>query len=175
MKKLALILLVFLPFFSNGQETYGKTANIGLGIGYRNAFRASLPILHFNYEFDVAKNFTLAPFVTLIHYRYHYDWKGTRYRYNAWTIPVGLRGSYYFDELFNLDSKFDIYGGGSVGFTIYNGRWDDDKYDGPDYDGGYSQLYLDLHVGAEYHIKENLGLFVDFSTGISTIGLAIHK
>ncbi len=176
MKKALLLFLFVIPFSitGNSQESFGKTANIGLGIGHRNIYRASFPIVHFNYEFDVAKNFTLAPFVTLIHYRYYNNWKGNKYKYNSWTIPVGLRGSYYFDELFNLDSKFDIYGGGSVGFNIFRGRWDDDDYDGPDYNTGFSQLYLDLNIGAEFHINEKLGLILDLSTGISTFGIAIH-
>jgi hypothetical protein len=35
-------------------------------------------------------------------------------------------------------------------------------------------LFLDLHLGAEYHLNNRVGLFLDLSTGVSTIGLAIH-
>jgi hypothetical protein len=175
MKKNLLILFFLIPFLGNSQESYGKTANLGLGLGYRNIYRASIPIIHFNYEFDVAKNFTLAPFVTLIHYRYTSNWKNVKYRYNSWIIPIGVKGSYYFDELFNLDSKFDIYGGGSVGFNIRSAGWDD-GYNGPEYEyyNNFSPLYLNLNIGAEFHINEKIGLVLDLSTGISTFGIAIH-
>lgn len=173
MKKLFFILLLVFPMLGQAQESYGKTANLALGLGYGYGYRASYPIVHFNYEFDVAKNFTLAPFVTLIHYGYYNTWKGNKYKYRSWIIPVGVKGTYYFDELFNLDSKFDIYGGGSVGFNIRNERWDDGYY-GPGYSGRYSPLYLDLHIGAEFHINPKIGLILDLSSGISTFGIAIH-
>ncbi len=162
--------------FGGAQESYGNTANLGLGLGYGygNRYRNSLPIVHFNYEFDVAKNFTLAPFVSLIHYGYYSNWKGNRYRYRSTTIPVGVRGSYYIDGLVNLDSKFDIYFGGAVGFNIHNDRWDD-GYDGPEYSGGFSPLYLDFILGTEFHINQKIGIILDLSTGISTVGIAIHK
>jgi hypothetical protein len=31
-----------------------------------------------------------------------------------------------------------------------------------------------LHVGAEYHLSRKVGLFLDLSTGVSTLGLAFH-
>lgn len=175
MKKALLLLLFVIPFMGNSQESYGKTANLGLGLGYRNIYRATLPIVHFNYEFDVAKNFTLAPFITLVHYTYRSKWKNDFYYYRSWIVPVGVKGTYYFDELLNLDSKFDIYGAGSVGFNIRSARWDN-GYDGPGYlyENNFSYLYLDLHVGTEYHINDKIGLILDLSSGISTFGIAIH-
>lgn len=35
-------------------------------------------------------------------------------------------------------------------------------------------LYLDGHIGAEYHISQKIGIFLDLSSGVSTFGLAIH-
>ena len=174
MKKVLLLFLFVLPLLGQAQESYGNTANLALGLGYRDGYRASYPIFHFNYEFDVANNFTLAPFVTLIHYRYSEKWNNKNYYHRGTTIPVGVKGSYYFDQLLNLDSKFDIYLGGMVGFNIYSGRWNDDSYGGPGY-SGVSYLYLDFNIGAEYHINEKTGLILDLSTGISTFGIAIHK
>jgi len=37
-----------------------------------------------------------------------------------------------------------------------------------------SPLFLDLHIGTEYHFNSKLGIFFDLSTGVSTVGLAIH-
>lgn len=176
MKKIVLITLLILPFFGKAQESYGNTANLGLGIGYGygDRFRSTLPIFHFNYEFDVAPNFTLAPFVTLIHYRTYSNWNGNKYRYRSTIIPLGLRACYYFDEILNLDSRFDIYLGGAIAFNLHNERWDD-GYFGPAYNGGFTNLYLDGTLGAEFHINEKIGLILDLSTGISTFGIALHQ
>jgi len=48
-------------------EKFGHTLNIGLGIGgyagYYGYVGQSIPVLHLDYEFDVLRNFTLAPFI----------------------------------------------------------------------------------------------------------------
>src|SRR5437868_2036968 len=59
---------------TSGQEKFGNTFNVGLGLGYYGYLDHSLPVLHFNYEFDVAKNFTLAPFITFYSYRDYVFW-----------------------------------------------------------------------------------------------------
>lgn len=50
-------------------EKYGNELNLGVGIGgYSGYYRYvghSLPVFHLNYEFGVARNFTLAPFVSI--------------------------------------------------------------------------------------------------------------
>jgi len=61
-----------------------------------------------------------------------------------------------------------------VGFAIVNSRWEE-GYNGDrnHYHGG-SSLFLDVHVGSEYHINNKIGVFLDLSTGVSTVGLAVH-
>lgn len=79
MKKIIATCLLLLSLQQNllAQETYGKTFNIGLGLGYYGV--GSAPALHLNYEFDVFKNFTLAPFITLQSRRtYYYDYDKVR-------------------------------------------------------------------------------------------------
>lgn len=50
-------------------EGYGNTLNIGLGIGGYSGYYGysgnTLPVFDINYEFGVAKNFTLAPFLII--------------------------------------------------------------------------------------------------------------
>ena len=65
MKKLIATLVLFFSLSgANAQsETYGKTLNLGLGLGYGYYYYGTgVPILA-NYEFDVAKNVTVAPFI----------------------------------------------------------------------------------------------------------------
>jgi len=162
---------------------YGNTLNLGLGIGgyygYYGYIGRTLPVFHINYEFDVAKNFTLAPFVTFYTYSNRYKWGNKNYpdryyNYRETVIPIGVKGSYYLDDLLKASSKWDFYLAGSIGVAIVSRRWDDGYYGDRDVYKGARSLYLDLHLGTEYHINNKLGLFLDLSTGVSTIGLAIH-
>ena len=154
---------------NNYSERHGNTLNLGLGAGGYSGYYGyngnSLAVLNINYEFDVANNFTLAPFASFV--TYHQDY------YRQTIIPLGGKGTYYFDQMLGANKDWDFYLAGSLGFTVVNTSWDN----------GYSQnnnfhtvnpLFLDLHIGAEYHLSRKVGLFLDLSSGVSTIGLAFH-
>jgi len=153
-------------------DSHGNALNLGLGIGGYSGYYGyeghSLPVFSVNYEFGVANNFTLAPFVSFVSYR------NDKYYYKETVIPIGVKGTYYLDDAVGAGSAWDFYLAGSLGFSIVNTRWD--NYDRDYYDGYHkvSPLFLDLHVGAEYHLSNKVGLFLDLSTGVSTIGLAFH-
>ena len=160
-------------------DSHGNALNLGLGIGGYSGYYGyeghSLPVFNINYEFDVAKNFTLAPFISFYTNRNEYWDKDNRYYYRETVIPIGVKGTYYFDQILNANSKWDFYLAGSLGFAIANTTWDS-RYIGDRgiYYKERSPLFLDLHVGTEYHLSSKVGLFLDLSTGVSTIGLAIH-
>lgn len=182
MKKIYIILLLLLTVISirgYSQEKYGKTLNLGLGIGYYGYVGRSIPVLHLNYEFDAAKNFTLAPFITFYSYSndYYYGNSNQGYRYYSYretVIPLGVKGSYYFDNLLKANSKWDFYLAGSLGFAIVRASWDNDYNGDRNVYRGASPLFLDIHVGTEYHFNDRFGAFLDLSSGVSTIGLSIH-
>lgn len=162
---------------------YGGTLNIGVGIGgyggYYNYVGRTLPIIHIDYEFDVAKNFTLASFLKYYSFTRSYYWGNKNYPYRYYTyretvIPIGVKGSYYFDDLLNAGSKWDFYLAGSLGFAIVNSRWDNDYYGEKDFYSHGNNLYLDIHAGVEYHFNSRLGVFLDLSNGVSTFGIAVH-
>ena len=160
-----------------GSESY-KGLNLGLGIGgnygYYGYVGRTLPIFHINYEFDVAPSFTLAPFISFSTYRNNYYWKSNNYYYHETIMPIGLKGTYYFDQILEANSNWDFYLAGSLGFAVRRSSWDY-GYDGDkNYYNDGNPLFLDLHIGAEYHLNNKVGLFLDLSTGVSTIGLAIH-
>ncbi|MEI8279522.1 MAG: hypothetical protein WCG87_07135 [Bacteroidota bacterium] len=170
MKKTLLAVMLLLSLTnvkSYAQQEFGNTLNLGAGIGYGGAF-----ILHGNYEFQVAKSFTIAPFVTFISYSNNPYYSNLYY--HEIIIPIGAKGSYYFDDLLDLNTNWDLYAAASIGFAIRNVTYDN-GYVGDKNSYLYSSpLFLDLHVGAEYHISSKIGAFLDLSTGISTIGIAIH-
>jgi len=168
MKAIIVFICIFFTVsnFTRAQEKHGDQLNIGFGIGYTGRY-SSRPVVHLNYEFDVGRNFTLAPFITFYEYRRRDDY------YRETVVPIGVKGSYYFDELFKANRKWDFYGAGSLGFAIINRTWDDDVPDRTIFSGP-DNLYLDLHVGARVHLSSVVGLFLDLSTGISTFGLSFN-
>ncbi len=185
MKKL--IFLLFLCIIAKiifaqqtpSSENYGKTLNLGLGIGYYGYIGHSTPVAHANYEFDVANNFTLAPFITYYSYRNDYYWGNPNnpYRYYSYRntiVPIGAKGSYYFDQILNAGSNWDFYLAASLGLTIRKTTWDNGYNGERTAANSSSRLYLDGHIGAEYHLSERAGLFLDLSSGVSTAGLALH-
>lgn len=192
MKKLIIISTVLIASFtldSNAQhkplpEKYGNTLNLGTGIGYYGYVGHLLPVGTLNYEFDVARNFTLAPFTGIYSYQKYYYWGDPNmpnwddsyrlYSYRETVVPVGVKGTYYFDQLFRANPKWDFYAAGSFGFTIRSVVWESDYYGDKQVYKSASPLYLDAHVGVEYHINQKTGFFLDLSSGVSTIGYAIH-
>ncbi|MBL7892348.1 MAG: hypothetical protein JNL63_06940 [Bacteroidia bacterium] len=164
-----------------GGEKYGNTLNMSLGFSYGYGYYGdSFPFL-INYEFDVAKNFTLAPFISFFSYTNYYYWgspgnnKPYRdYSYRTVVIPIGLKGAYYFDELLLAGEKWDFYGAASLGFAYRKTTWEDG------YTGSTNAVkrtnsggYMDIHVGAEYHFNPKIGMFLDMSTGVSSFGISI--
>ena len=177
MKTPIFILLLFLGMTttnlsaqdSNYSEKYGNTLNLGFGVGgysgYYGNTVSTLPVFSINYEFDVAKNFTLAPFASFISYHQNY--------YRETAIPLGGKGTYYFDQILGASKDWDFYLAGSLGFTVVNTTWDNGYVQDNNYHT-INPLFLDFHAGEEYHLNRRLGLFLDLSTGVSTLGLAFH-
>ncbi|HBB91925.1 MAG: hypothetical protein A2X22_05895 [Bacteroidetes bacterium GWF2_49_14] len=177
MKKILLGLLLLILISGAGlsaqndnySERFGRTLNLGVGIGgysgYYGYIGHMLPVISANYEFDVVRSFTLAPFATIYSYREGY--------YRETVIPLGVKASYYFDNLLRANSNWDFYLAGSLGFAFVSSKW----YDGHQGDGtlhSANPLFIDMHLGIEYHLNDRLGIFLDLSTGVSTLGLAFH-
>ncbi len=160
-------------------EKYGKTLNAGIGLGYYGYIGHTTPVLHADFEFDVAKNLTLAPFISCYSYSSKYYWGNPHYPYRDYSyhqtvVPVGVKGTYYFDQLLKAGAPWDFYLAGSIGFVFRKTSWENDYFGETTIVNNPRGLFLDAHIGAEYHMNKNLGLFLDLSTGISTFGLAIH-
>jgi hypothetical protein len=167
------------PNNATSPENHGNALNLGVGVGYYGYIGHAMPVVHADFEFAVAKNFTLAPFLTYYSYQSNYYWGNPKYPYREYSyrqtvIPIGVKGSYYFDQLLNAGSKWDFYLAGSLGFAIRKTTWENGYYGETTVQHGSSGLYFDGHIGTEYHANNKLGLFFDLSSGISTAGLALH-
>lgn len=191
MKKIIILSIFLLEMIVNSsaqdrmdREKFGNTLNLGAGIGYYGYVGHALPFGTLNYEIDVARNFTLAPFAGIYTYRDTYYWGNPNkpiydesyrfYGYRETVVPLGLKGTYYFDELFNAGSPWDFYAAGSAGFNVRKRVWDGNYYGDKTVNQSVGPIYLNVHIGSEYHVTERLGFFLDLSTGVSTIGLGIH-
>lgn len=165
-------------------EIYGKTLNMGLGIGYYGYVGHTMPVGTMNFEFDVAKQFTLAPFIGFYSYKNYYYWGNPnksygdpsyrRYYHKVTAVPIGVKGTYYFDKLFHANAKWDFYAAGSLGFVFRSYTWESGYYGDRHVYKTASPLYLDAHIGAEFHMTQKAGIFLDLSTGVSTFGFAFH-
>lgn len=183
MMLIGLILMVF-HFNSYSQESYGKTLNLGLGVaghsGYYKYAGKSIPVFNINYEFDVAKNFTLAPTASIYTFRDQYYWGNANnpdryYKYSEVVIPIGVKGYYYFDDVININSDWDIYGGASIGIALVNSSWESGYLGDKNYYHGNNNVFFDLHLGAAYHFSEKFGAYLDLSSGFSTVGIEIRS
>lgn len=160
MKKTILLAVLYfglMNFHANAQrkasaneDIFGSHFNLGLGLGYYGYVENALPAVVFNYEFDVASNVTVAPFIGF------YSYSSNSHRETV--IPIGAKGYYYFDKLLNAESKWDFYGAASLGFSMSSVT-------------SNSPLYIDIHIGSRYHLNEKMSLFLDLSSRASTIGI----
>lgn len=186
MKRLVIIFLLLLTVAStlNAQENHGRTLNVGVGIGgYSGYYRyvgRSLPVLHIDYEFNAGRNFTLAPFANFFTYSNKYYWGNNstpraRYTYRETVIPIGIKGTYYFDDIFQAGPNWDFYAAGSLGFAIVRRQWEDGYLGDTNYYKGGNSLFLDVHIGAEYHVNDQTGFYLDISSGVGSLGIAFHS
>lgn len=183
MKKLFLLSISVLLLMSqtkvHAQEKFGNTINAGMGIGYYGYTPNAIPAFNINYEFDVAPELTVAPFISAFTYNNYIYWgdEYTPYRdysYHRTVVPVGGKATYYFDGLLNAGKKWDFYAAGSIGFSIVSTTYEEGYNGSKKIYNGISPLYIDAHLGSEYHATHRTGIYLDLSTGLSTLGIAIH-
>ncbi|MDW5289393.1 hypothetical protein [Formosa sp. PL04] len=141
MKKITLLFAVALMFsVANVFGQARKELNFG--------------IIGVNYEIPVHKDITIAPGVGT---NLDLDW-----------ITLGVKGNYYFDNIFGItDEAWDVYGGANAGYAIYAG---DDDLDSSD-------LSLGLQVGGRWFWNEKWGVYAELAGGtidfIPSIGVTM--
>jgi hypothetical protein len=186
MKKLVLILALGVGIYnasaqssynSAPREMFGPQINLGAGLGYYGPAAAPAPAVMANVELDLVRNITLAPFIGFYSYADDYYWGSANhpygyYRYRETVVPVGVKGAYYFDQLFHASERWDFYAAASIGFAFRSRTWDNGYYGDRDVVAGPSPLYGSAHIGSRLHITKGFGIYLDLSTGMSTFGLS---
>lgn len=77
----------------------------------------------------------------------------TKFRY----VDITLRGSYYFDDLLNLNDSWDIYTGLAAGGLVANNEMAFFP------DRGRTRFIIGAHVGSRYYINDNFGFNMEFA------------
>lgn len=145
--------------------------NIGVGL---SSYYNGLPI-GFSYESGIHPDISVGAQFDYNsgnyndYYGYYYN--GYRWGYNAYYL--GIRGSYHFNRLLNInDSKIDLYAGVGLGYQHF--QWRDRGY-GYGYAYG-SGLFFNYFIGGKYYFTNKVGAFVELGySGLSSsrVGLAV--
>ncbi|MBX9808132.1 MAG: porin family protein [Flavobacteriaceae bacterium] len=84
--------------------------------------------------------------------------------YKSTAIGVGVNGNYHFNEILNIPSKWDFYGGLNVNY--YNWSYDNDLYKVSD----ATDLGIGAQLGGRYFFTETFGLNLEIGGGNATSG-----
>jgi len=77
-------------------------------------------------------------------------------------LNLGVKASYYFDELIGLPEAWDLYAGAGVGFAMWIGNGNSST----------SGLDIGLQVGGRWFWNEKWGIYLEFGGGHHTGGTA---
>lgn len=165
---LCVIALLFSATSASGQARYTKgdfLGNVGIGLGYYYA--GGVPLL-LSAEWAVNDVITVGPYFGYTSYNYNWGF-GSRWRYTF--IDIGVRGSYHFSELFEINNdKVDIYGGAFLGFLLSSYSGDAfTGYNDP-FTGG---LRLGIHAGARYFFTEKVAGYAELGYGLAPLSLGL--
>ena len=166
-KCLLLVLLSGVSYVTNAQgfePTQGfKQINFGVGVS-----NWGVPI-YAGMDFGIADRITIGPRISYRHYSKNYNFGTFRYDIDYSIINLSFRGDYHYgSHISGLPDQLDLYGGLSLGYSV----WSDD-YDGND-DLGLedSDVYLALQAGGRWYFNQNWGANAEL-TGGTLSGLEI--
>ncbi|WDF54930.1 outer membrane beta-barrel protein [Mucilaginibacter sp. KACC 22063] len=148
--------------------------NIGIGIGspfFGSGYSSSLPVNpSVSYEKGITNEISVGGQVAFASSKYKVNFPGGNYSFKENAIYIGARGSYHFNELLELDPKFDIYGGASLGYVIVNVK-DNQGYSGSTGSG----VGFGLFAGGKYYFANNTAVFAELgyqSLAVLNVGIA---
>src|SRR6202012_5252753 len=130
MKKQLLLIALFVVITSAAMAQGGGSAfnnadsliNISIGIGtpfFGSGYSSSLPINpSISYEKGVTDVISVGGQLSYASSKYGYQYDGGSFSEKLSAFYIGARGSYHFNQALQLDSKFDFYGGASLGYVV---------------------------------------------------------
>jgi len=169
LKFLCVALMVFSATLASAQGRYDKgdvLLNAGIGLGYYYAGGVPLQV---SAEWAVNDLISVGPYFGYTSYNHNVAFFGEKWRYTF--IDIGVRGSYHFNEIFEINNEqVDVYGGAFLGFLISSFSGETfSGYDDP-YSGG---LRLGIHAGARYYFTEKVAGYGELGYGIAPLSLGV--
>lgn len=147
---------------SNSFSSSDNLLNVGFGVGspfFGAGYSSSLPINPtISYEHGVTDEISVGAQLSYASSKYSYNYgvfggAGT-IKYNA--TYFGARGSYHLNDIIDLDSKFDLYGGASLGYVVVSVS-DSQSASGAAVSGaGYG-----LFGGGKYFFSPSAGVYAE--------------
>ena len=154
-------LATFALSFGQGFEpTKGfKQVNFGVGVS-----SWGIPV-YAGVDFGIRDRITVGPRVS---YRsYDESFGGSDFDYSIFNID--LRGNYHYgSHIMDLPPELDLYGGLTIGYSIWNS--DFDNFFG--YEEEESRVYMALQAGARWYFNDSWGVNAEVSGG-SLAGLDV--
>ncbi|MBB6239773.1 MULTISPECIES: outer membrane beta-barrel protein [unclassified Pedobacter] len=154
--------------FSKGDNLF----NIGVGIGspfFGSGYTSSLPVNpSISYERGVSDAISVGGQLSYASSKYEGFNNSYSFKQNA--IYIGARGSYHFNELLNVDPKFDLYGGASLGYVTVSVSDNQGSYEGT-----ASGMGFGLYAGGKYYLKSSTALYAELgyqSLSFLNVGIA---
>ncbi|HVV53701.1 MAG TPA: outer membrane beta-barrel protein [Mucilaginibacter sp.] len=142
--------------FSNGDNLL----NVGIGLGspfFGSGYSASLPINPtVSFEHGVTDAISVGGMISYASSKYSYTVPGLAYTLKENATFLGVRGSYHFNQLWQIPDNFDVYGGASLGYVIVNVS-DNQGYA----TGTASGLGLGVFAGGKYYFQSNLAVYAE--------------
>ncbi|MBO9675892.1 MAG: outer membrane beta-barrel protein [Sphingobacteriaceae bacterium] len=152
--------------FSKGDNLF----NIGVGIGspfFGSGYSSSLPVNpSISYERGVTDAISVGGQVSYASSKYD----GYNYTFKESAVYIGARGSYHFNELLNINPKFDLYGGASLGYVTVSISDNQNNISGT-----ASGLGFGLYAGGKYYIGSSTAIYSELgyqSLSLLNIGVA---
>jgi hypothetical protein len=141
--------------------------NAGIGLGSYGLYGTGGLPLSASFEHGFTKTISAGINVGYIQRKYLHDWKYTYFIF-------GVRGSYHFNEILNIDKpKLDVYGGAGLMYRHYKFKYGADGATYDYYKSSGGSVAIDLHAGGHYMFNDHIGAYAEVGYGISPLQLGV--
>jgi hypothetical protein len=154
--------------FNNGDNLL----NIGVGIGspfFGSGYKASLPINpSISYEKGITDAISVGGQLSYASSKYNFDNGVSGFKESA--VYIGARGSYHLNKVLDIDPKFDVYGGASLGYVAVSVSDNNGSFGSTASGVGFG-----LFAGGKYYFKPGIAIYAEVgyqSLSLLNVGIA---
>lgn len=170
LKSTALIALIFFGFNLQDSKAQGFEPGYGFkqvdfGVGFSNW---GVPV-YGGLDFGVSDKITIGPRISYRRHGNDYRYLGTNYGYHYNIFNLGFRGDYHYGgHISGLPNELDLYGGLTVGATIWSDDYDGNNGD-PDFED--SGALVKVQAGARWYFHDRWSANAEVYSGNRFSGL----